>query len=127
MLFNNTVVQKMKNLIPVTILLALAVSGCSGKRDTIVSEQKERVADTIRIGDDIHEAKSKLVDLGFRIDYGPDFPTKSKKYLMMIVDYGVSPSGMETFKYTVEISGGSDEPIDGIIKATPDGVITSIE
>lgn len=71
----------MKNLIPVTILLALAVSGCSGKRDTIVSEQKERVADTIRIGDDIHEAKSKLVDLGFRIDYGPDFPTKSKNTL----------------------------------------------
>ncbi len=117
----------MKNLIPMIILLALAASGCSGERDKKVSDQKERVTDTIRIGDDIHEAKSKLVDLGFRIDYGPDFPTKSEKYLMMIVDYGVSPSGMETFKYTVGISGGSDEAIDGIIKATPDGVITSIE
>ncbi|MBT7959218.1 MAG: hypothetical protein ABGY95_01740 [Rubritalea sp.] len=117
----------MKNFIPVIILLALAASGCNDKRDEIVSEQKERVTDTIQLGDDIHEAKSKLIDLGFRIDYGPDFPTKSEKYLMMIVDYGVSPSGMETFKYTVGMSGGSGEPIDGIIKATPDGVITSIE
>ena len=118
---------EMKNLIPVIIFLALAASGCNGRRDKVVTDQKERVTDTIRIGDNIHEAKSKLVDLGFRIDYGPDFPTKSEKYLMMIVDYGVSPNSMETFKYTVGISGGSGAPIDGIIKATPDGVITSIE
>jgi hypothetical protein len=117
----------MKYLIPVIILLVLASLGYNYSRDKIVSAQKERVADTIRIGDDIHEAKSKLIDLGFHIDYGPDFPGKKEKYLMMIVDYGVSPSAIDTLKYTVGMSVGSGEPIDGIIKATPGGVITSIE
>ena len=119
--------MKMKTLIYAFIFVVLATSGCDSKRDQIVSEKKERVTATIRIGDDINEAKLKLVDLGFRIEYGPDFPTKTKKYLMMIVDYGVSPSEIETFKYSVGISGGDDKPIDGIIKATPEGVITSIE
>ena len=61
----------MKNLIPVTILLALAVSGCSGKRDTIVSEQKERVADTIRIGDVkvmAHPLAGANVDRGVEVE-----------------------------------------------------------
>jgi hypothetical protein len=118
---------KMKVLVPTIILLVLAESGCDRKRDKIVSEQKERVTIAIRVGDDIHEAQSKLANLGFRIDYGPDFPTKSKEYLMMIVDYEVLPNGWETFKYTVGLSGGSSKPVDGVIKATPEGVITSIE
>lgn len=107
-------------------LAVLLITGCDMKQQAIVEQQKEKVAAEVDLGDDIFEAKEKLETSGFRIKYGPDFPTKTEKYLMMIVDYGASPSGLETFKYTVGLEG-SDKPITGIIKATPEGKITSIE
>lgn len=110
------------------ILLFLAIfgSGCGQKRDIAMEKGIETVASSIEIGDDIFSAKKKLEEAGLTIKYGPEFPTKSEKYLMMIVDYGVRPNGLETFKYTVGIEG-NDAPINGVIKATPDGEITSIE
>ncbi len=45
---------------------------------------------------------------------------------MMIVDYGVSPNGLETLRYSLGIEGDG-EAITGIIKASPDGKIFSID
>ncbi|PXA03975.1 hypothetical protein DDZ13_10075 [Coraliomargarita sinensis] len=108
------------------LLIVLFLAGCNSQRDQVVSEKSEAARSEIKIGDDIFEAKNKLVTKGFGIKYGPDFPTKTERYLMMIVDYGVDPSGLEVFKYTVGIESNAD-PISGIIKATPEGKITSIE
>lgn len=108
------------------ILASFLVIGCDMKQQAVVEKQKEKIAAEVDLGDDIFAAKEKLVAAGFRIKYGPDFPTKTKRYLMLIVDYGESPSKLETFKYTVGLEG-SDKPITGVIKATPEGKITSIE
>jgi hypothetical protein len=110
----------------ILLFIALYGFGCGQKREAVVEEGKDTVASNVKIGDDIFSAKQKLEEAGLRIKYGPDFPTKSEKYLMMIVDYGARPNGLETFRYTVGFDG-SDEPISGIIKATPGGEITSIE
>lgn len=110
------------------LILAFMVmfTGCESKQNEIVEKSKKEVAADIFLGDDIFVAKEKLIKSGFRIKYGPDFPTKTRKYLMMIVDYGAIPSGSERFRYTVGLEGSS-KPIVGIIKATPEGKITSIE
>jgi hypothetical protein len=107
-------------------LLLVVLLGCDMNRDSIVKQQKKRVNASIKIGDDIFLAKDKLVKQGFTIEYGPDFPTKSRDYLIMNVDYGVRSNGLETFKYTVGMEG-SGELISGVIKADPTGKITSIE
>lgn len=106
--------------------LVFLFSCCDSNRTVRLDTQKKKMENEIRIGDDIYQAKDKLIEAGFKIKFGPDFPTKTKKYLMMIVDYGVTPGELETFKYTVGLEG-SDKPITGIIKATPEGKITSIE
>ncbi len=108
------------------LFIASALSGCDMKRNETIEAKRIQVASKVSIGDDIFEARKTLVANGFSIKYGPDFPTKTKSYLMMIVDYGHSPNGLEIFKYTVGIKGG-DNPITGVIKATPEGKITSIE
>ena len=108
------------------ILLILCVMGCNSERKDVLERQSGITKSLVQVGDDIHEAKAKLEAEGFKISYGPDYPTKSKGYLMMIVDYGVSPNGAETFRYVVGIESRS-EPLDGVIKASPDGKITSIE
>ncbi len=101
-------------------------ASCDRSRQEVVKDQQNRMAAEVSIGEDIFAAKKRLEAAGFRIKYGPDFPTKIKKYLQMIVDYGLSPSGLETFKYSVGIEGG-DKPITGLIRVTPEGKITSIE
>lgn len=108
------------------ITLALLLVSCSLKRERIIDGQRSKVAAKVSVGDDIFGAKKRLEDDGFRIKYGPEFPTKTKKYLMMIVDYGVIPNGLETLRYSLEL-GVDEEPITGIIKANPDGMIFSIE
>jgi hypothetical protein len=107
-------------------IVALLLSGCDAKRDANIEMKRKQVAAKIGIGDDIFAAKKVLEAEGFSIKYGPDFPAKTKKYLMMIVDYGAHPNGLETFRYTVGIEGDG-KPITGVIKATPEGRITSIE
>ncbi len=99
---------------------------CESKRDVMIEAQRSKVADTVSLGDDIFAAKKALEAAGFKIKYGPDFPTKTRKYLMMIVDYGLFPTGFDTFKYTIGIGGGG-KLISGVIRATPDGKITNIE
>ena len=108
------------------LFIAIIVSGCAQKREALIEKGKDTVVSTVEVGDDIFSAKKKLEEAGLSIKYGPDFPTKSEKYLMMIVDYSARPNGLETFKYTVGL-GGNDEPITGVIKATPEGEITSIK
>lgn len=108
------------------IALILGIFGCDSERREVVEAEKESVRSLVQIGDNIYDVKAKLEAEGFRISYGPDYPTKTRKYLMMIVDYGVIPNGEEAFRYTVGIEG-DDELIDGIIKADTEGVITSIE
>jgi hypothetical protein len=101
------------------------VLGCGMDRDAVLKEQKKKVNDAIKVGDDIYEARDKIISEGFRIQYGPAFPTKTRKYLMMVVDYGIQPTSLETFKYTAGIK--NDGLISGVIKADADGTITSIE
>lgn len=106
--------------------VALLLSGCDAKRDADIEAKRKKVAAKVGLGDDIFAAKKALEADGFSIKYGPDFPTKTEKYLMMVVDYGAHPNGLETFRYTVGIEDDG-KPITGVIKATPDGRITSIE
>lgn len=108
------------------LFAAFVLSCCDARRDTEIETKREEVATKVSLGDDIFAAKEALEGAGFSIKYGPEFPTNTKKYLMMIVDYGAHPSGLETFKYTVGIEGAS-KPITGVIKANPGGQITSIE
>ena len=109
-----------------TILSSLVgCNGCNTSRDAIVEEKKEKVNAAIKIGDDIFEARDKLIEEGFKIQYGPDFPTKTRKYYMMIVDYGLVPNELDNFKYMAGIE--NDKLMTGVIKADSDGKITSIK
>lgn len=108
------------------LLLLIIHMGCSVQRQHLIDESRKDVRNLINVGDDIYQAKERLKENGFKIKYGPDFPTKTKKYLMMIVDFGADPNLKETVAYTLGAGEGSG-PIDGIIKADPNGVITSIE
>jgi hypothetical protein len=107
------------------MLTTTVLTCCDSKRDATIKSQKSDVSLKVSLGDNIFAAKKVLEAEGFSIKYGPDFPTETKRYLMMIVDYGVRPNGVEIFKYTVGIEG-SNKPITGVIKATPEGEITSI-
>lgn len=110
----------------ISIFLMLCIVGCDSGRQEVLKQQAGAARALVHVGSDIHEAKAKLEAEGFKISYGPDYPTKTKRYLMMIVDYGASPNGLETFQYVVGIEG-SNKPLNGVIKASPDGTITSIE
>lgn len=107
-------------------VLALILVGCSLERQLTIDNQRNKIAAKVGVGDDIFVSKKRLESEGLRIKYGPDYPTKTQKYLMMIVDYGVSPNGLETLRYSLGIEGDG-EAITGIIKASPDGKIFSIE
>lgn len=108
------------------LIPAMLLVGCSLERQLTIDSQRNKLAAKVRVGDDIFESKERLEAEGFRIKYGPDYPTKTKKYLMMIVDYGVSPNELETLRYSLDIEGDG-EAITGIIKASSDGKIFSIE
>lgn len=102
--------------------------GCSSYlRDQRVLLAQKRVSEIIEVGDDIYEVKSILEKNGFGIKYGPGFPTESKEYLMMVIDYGEHPTTFETFKYSTGIGEDDGELISGVIRATPEGIITEIE
>jgi hypothetical protein len=110
----------------ISTLLILCLVSCDQGRKDVLEQQSSNTRSIVQVGGNIHEAKAKLEAERFKISYGPDYPTKTKGYLMMIVDYGVSPNGLETFQYVVGIEGSS-KPLKGVIKASPDGTITSIE
>lgn len=115
----------LRELIILTLTL-LVLTSCAVRRDAIIERQKEKVVAEVELGDDIFKAKEKLESAGFRIKYGPGFPTKTKRYLEMIVDYGLNPSELDALKYSYGIEGGGT-PITGLIRATPEGKITRIE
>lgn len=119
--------QKLGILIVVTTFTICGlISCCNVKRQKTIDNNLNEVRELVSIGDDIFEAKQKLIDAGFNIKYGPKFPTASKSYYLMIVDYGVRPNGLDTLKYTIGIEGDG-KPISGEIRANQSREITNIE
>ena len=111
--------------IRLAVLLILTIIGCSPQKAATIKSKRAQVASKVSVGDDIFRAKDVLEADGFRIKYGPDFPTKSRSYYMMIVDYGLTPGELDKLRYALGVQGG--EPIAGLIRADPAGKIISIE
>lgn len=118
-----------KIIICIVVPAALAfglISCCSVLRDKKIEENTEEVKDLIKIGDDIFEAQTRLEENGFKITFGPDFPTDSKSYYRMIVDFGLRPNAWEKAKLAAGLPG-VDRSLSGIIEADKDGKIYKIE
>ena len=102
------------------------LTNCTTGRSQKLSSQREKLDSLVKIGDNIYDAKEILISEGYQITYGPGFPTESNRYLLMIVDYDINPTVVESFKYAAGVSG-KGTLIDGVIKANPSGEITSIK
>ena len=115
------------------LILGLSLTGliscCSVARQTRVVEAQTIVKEVVEMGDNIFEAKKKLEAKGLRIMAdGPNFATEDKSYYSMVIDYGLSPTAWDTFKYTVELPPSKNEkPIYGLIEADKNGKIYKIE
>lgn len=107
-------------------LLAL-ICGCGDSRKEKADNFRDEIQNLISIGDDIFEAKEKLVDSGFSIVYGPDFQTKDRSCLLMIIDYGLQPTSLENLNYVTDLWEDDGELISGIVRADPSGRIFEIE
>lgn len=82
----------------------------------------------VQVGDNIHFA-AKRIEGRYHYTTGPLDPTKLGKELWVNVDFGLTPSAIETIAYTadVDLPSNANRRISAIIKATPDGTITTIE
>jgi len=109
-----------------TVLAFGLISCCSVLRDKKIEANTTEVKGLIKIGDDIFEAKTRLEESGFNITFGPDFPTDSKSYYRMIVDYGLRPNAWEKAKLAAGLPG-IDRSLSGIVEAGKDGKIYKIE
>tara|TARA_B100001093_G_C26699161_1_gene958251 strand:- start:186 stop:551 length:366 start_codon:yes stop_codon:yes gene_type:complete len=111
-------------VVPIVLFLG-SISCCSVLRERKVEANTTQIKELIKIGDNIFNAKTKIEKNGFKITYGPDFPTDSKTYYLMIVDYGLNPNAWEKIKLAAG-KPGVNEPIWGEIKADSSGKIISI-
>ena len=82
----------------------------------------------VQVGGNIHTAAKKIEGL-YHHTTGPLDPTKLGKELWLHVDFGLNPTAIETIGYTadVDLPSNANRRIGAIIKATPDGTITTIE
>ena len=109
------------------LALFALICGCGDSRKENADNFRDEIQNLISIGDDIFEAKEKLVDSGFSIVYGPDFPTKDQSNLLMIIDYGLQPTSLENLNYITDLWEEDGELIFGIVRADPSGRIFEIE
>ncbi|QQL45579.1 hypothetical protein [Sulfuriroseicoccus oceanibius] len=110
----------------VVCAVALWLVSCGSiTRDRELKVNELEVRELISIGDDIFEARNILEEHGFKISYGPKFPTDSRSYYQMIIDYGLHPTGWEKMKLAAG-RPGVNKPIWGEVRADPSGRITSI-
>ena len=82
----------------------------------------------VQVGDNIH-AVAKKIEGRYHYTSGPLDPTKLGKELWLHVDFGLQPTSIETINYVtdVDLPLNANGRISAIIKATPNGTITSIE
>ncbi|MGJ8655541.1 MAG: hypothetical protein ACSHX6_03745 [Akkermansiaceae bacterium] len=108
-------------------LTAITLSQCTPYRSHVYKTKMKDLRTQVHIGDNIHAAKTKITDR-YHYTSGPSDPTKLGKELWLHVNFGLQPTLLETLAYTADISLPFDnKPISAIIKATPDGTITTIE
>ena len=99
--------------------------------DAQARQNRGRVNNLIKVGQDLDDAELILKDAGFRLMYEQAIaPTVNKDYLMQIVTVGeTQPNAFETFAYVTNLSWipftHSESPYV-IINANWDGKITEI-
>ena len=119
-----------KIAIPLFIITIVGIiSCCNFVRQNKVREMQKTVEGTVKIGDDIFDAKKKLEAKGLKIlANGPSYATQDKSYYSMVIDYGLQPTVWDTFKYALEISPSENQmPIYGLIEADENGKVYKIE
>ena len=107
------------------ILVIGAISYSNFLRYKKIEQNTKDVRSLVAIGSDIFEAKRKLEKAGFTISYGPDFPTASETYYLMIIDYGLHPSGWDKFRELINKPGHLK--LSGIVEADENGDICKVE
>jgi len=109
-------------------VISLGLSQCTLHRSATYKAQMEDLRSQVQVGDDIHAA-AKKIDGRYHYTTGPLDPTKLGKELWLHVDFGLSPTFLETMAYTADVSLPFDknEAISAVIKADADGTITRIE
>ena len=117
---------KKTGLLLTFLVVVFGLFFCAGIfRNMKVASKTGEIKELIEIGDDIFEAKKKIEENGFKVTYGPDFPTASRSYYMMIIDYGVRPNASDEFRELINMPGNLK--ISGIIEADKDGKIYEIK
>jgi hypothetical protein len=109
-------------------LVVLGLTQCTSQRTSTYEAMMSDLRSQVRIGDNIHSA-AKKIEGRYHCISGPLDPTKLGKELLVHVDFGLNPSVIETIAYTadVDLPSNANRRISAIIKATPDGTITTIE
>jgi hypothetical protein len=99
--------------------------------DAQARQNRGRVNNLIKVGQDLGDAELILKDAGFRLMYEQAIaPTVNKDYLLQMVTVGETrPNAFESFAYAAQLSWmpftHSESPYVGI-HATLDGKITEI-
>ena len=92
--------------------------------DEVIDEKISLYLETVCIGKDIFSLKRELEEKGFRIENGPAFATEAKDYYLMWVDFGDTPSRIETLKYVVWGTSGKSSHQSGLIRANAERQVT---
>ena len=121
----------MKTILPSLSAVAFVVLGlpqCTSQRTSTYEAKMSDLRSQVQVGDNIHTA-AKKIEGRYHYTTGPLDPTKLGKELWLHVNFGLKPTAIETIAYTadVDLPSNANRRISAIIKATPDGTITTIE
>jgi hypothetical protein len=117
----------LQSLIAVVIVI-FGLSHCTVHRTSTYETMMSDLRSQVQVGDNIHSA-AKKIEGRYHYTSGPLDPTDLGKELWLHVDFGLKPSAIENIAYTsdVNLPSSANRRISAMIKATPDGTITTIE
>ena len=95
--------------------------------DPRFEEGMRRLKEEVKIGDDIYDARGKILGDFHSVSEVSD-PTGMGEKLWMHVSFGISPSALETFAYSADISlPARGRRSSATVVASPQGIVTEIE
>jgi len=120
--------NKLLRTLAAVAIVAFGLSQCTAQRTSTYEAMMSDLRSQVQIGDNIHYV-AKKIEGRYHYTRGPLDPTKLGKELWLHVDFGLQSSAIETIAYTADVAlpSNANRRISAIIKATPDGTITTIE
>ncbi len=114
-------------IVSTTVGVALGAVCCTPFRDAKRDRKMEDLRSIVSEGDNIYSARKKIDGRYHSVSKIYD-PTKLGNELLMNIDFGLTPTALETFSYVtdVRIPFDKNENLGALIEADPDGTIRDI-